>query len=77
MKSRYKSLPEAQDRIKTLENFVRNTTATDETIQLLMLEIKQLHQALIDATPAAIAQEPEQAKGLDAGLILTYLSLKN
>ena len=74
----FKSLEKCNDRIKTLENFVRNTTATDETIQLLMLEIKQLHQLLIDATPAVVeAQEPEKAKGLDADLILTYLSLKN
>jgi HK97 family phage prohead protease len=62
----FKSLIEAQDRIKTLENFVRNTTATDETIHLLMLEIKQLHQLLIDATPAvAETLEPEKVKGLD------------
>jgi hypothetical protein len=61
-----KSAEQAQDRIKTLETFVRNTTATDETIQLLMLEIKQLHQLLIDTTPAAVkAPEPEKAKGLD------------
>ena len=73
-----KNLTDAQDRIKTLETFVRNTTATDETIQLLMLEIKQLHQLLIDTTPAAVkAPEPEKAKGLDADLILTYLSLHN
>ncbi len=73
-----KSAEQAQDRIKTLETFVRNTTATDETIQLLMLEIKQLHQLLIDTTPAAVeAPEPEKVKGLDADLILTYLSLHN
>ena len=61
-----KSLTEAQDRIKTLEAFCKNTTATDETIQLLMLEIKQLHQLLID-TPPAVAETPGPviAKGLD------------
>jgi phage head maturation protease len=61
-----KSAEQAQDRIKTLETFVRNTTATNETIQLLMLEIKQLHQLLIDATPAvAETPGPVIAKGLD------------
>jgi len=61
-----KSAEQAQDRIKTLETFVRNTTATDETIQLLMLEIKQLHQLLIDTTPPAVtAQDSEKVKGLD------------
>ena len=66
MISASKSLAKAQDRIKTLETFCKNTTATDETIQLLMLEIKQLHQLLIDTTPPAIeAQDPVIAKGLD------------
>ena len=61
-----KSAEQAQDRIKALEAFCKNTTATDETIQLLMLEIKQLHQLLIDTTPAAVkAPEPEKVKGLD------------
>jgi HK97 family phage prohead protease len=61
-----KSAEQARDRIKTLETFVRNTTATDETIQLLMLEIKQLHQLLIDTTPAvAETPGPVIAKGLD------------
>jgi HK97 family phage prohead protease len=61
-----KSAEQAQDRIKILEAFCKNTTATDETIQLLMLEIKQLHQLLIDTTPAvAETPGPEKAKGLD------------
>jgi HK97 family phage prohead protease len=61
-----KSAEQAQDRIKTLEAFCKNTTATDETIQLLMLEIKQLHQLLIDTTPAvAETLGPVIAKGLD------------
>jgi HK97 family phage prohead protease len=59
-----KSAEQAQDRIKTLEAFCKNTTATDETIQLLMLEIKQLHQLLIDTTPAETLG-PVIAKGLD------------
>ena len=61
-----KSAEQAQDRIKILEAFCKNTTATDETIQLLMLEIKQLHQLLIDTTPAvAETPGPVIAKGLD------------
>ena len=34
-------------RIKALDKFCRNTTATDETIELLLIEIKQLQQNLI------------------------------
>jgi HK97 family phage prohead protease len=56
-------------RLKALESFTRNTDATDDTIQLLLLEIKNLGQLLLDATatttPAA-EQAPEPEKGLKA-----------
>lgn len=73
-----KSLPDYEARMKKLTAFVKNTDATDEAIELLLLEIKQLSQLIIDtkATPAAKAQEPDTiVKGLDANLILTYLSI--
>jgi len=67
------------DRIKTLETFCKNTTATDETIQLLLLEIKQLNQVIIDQKTTVADEEPQQpeVQKIDTGLILTYLSLKN
>jgi len=37
-------------RVKALEKFCRNSEASDETIELLLLECKQLSQMLIDAT---------------------------
>lgn len=37
-------------RAATLEKFCRNTDATDETIELLLLEVKQLNQCIIDLT---------------------------
>lgn len=71
------------ERVKKLEKFIKSCEPSAETIELLMLEIKQLTQLIadaIEATPAAAkAQEPviEQAQKvkLDAGLILTYLNL--
>lgn len=70
------------ERIKKLEKFIKSAEPSQETIELLMLEIKQLMQLVADAidntTPAAVAQEPEQkstAPTLNADLILTYLSL--
>ena len=69
------------NRIKQLDKFVKAAEVSQETIELLMLEIKQLTQLVADvmqSTPAAEqAQEPEQkaAQPLDASLILTYLSL--
>jgi uncharacterized protein len=62
------------NRVKALEKFCRNTTATDETIELLLLEIKQLQQLFIqtkDTQPAA-AVEPTAVE--DDGLLM---QLKN
>jgi HK97 family phage prohead protease len=61
MTSVSKSESEIQDRIKQLEAFIKNTTATDETIYLLMLEIKQLSQLVIDmkATKPETSTLPE------------------
>jgi HK97 family phage prohead protease len=53
--------PEQEDkistRIKALEKFCKNTTATDETIELLLLEMKQLQQLFIDLKTT----EPEKS----------------
>jgi HK97 family phage prohead protease len=61
MVSTMKSQTAIADRIKTLETFCRNTEATDETIQMLLLEIKQLNQLISDiqaTQPAVNAVEP-------------------
>lgn len=47
------------DRIKAIDLFCKNSDASDETIQALLIHIKQLHQMLIDATqPAPVAPDP-------------------
>lgn len=65
------------NRIKALEKFCRNTTATDDTIELLLLEIKQLQQAFVDltnTTQPAIAVEPELKEN---GLLVNRLKSIN
>lgn len=56
-----------ENRAKSLERFCRNTTASDDTIELLLLEIKQLQQNIIDlstnSTLAAV-KAPEPQKGV-------------
>lgn len=47
------------DRIKAFEKFVRNTDATDETIELCLLEIKQLTGLVEKLTQAEKSPEPE------------------
>lgn len=50
-----------------VEKFCRNTTATDETIQLLLIENKQLQQLIIDLTTQPDASTvPEQKITNDA-----------
>ena len=62
------------DRLARLEKFVRNTTASDETIELLFIEIKQLHQLVsqMKATQPAHTTEPvvEKVEDVDWSLIL-------
>jgi HK97 family phage prohead protease len=62
-------------RIKALEKFCKNTTATDETIELLLLEIKQLQQLFIqtkDTQPVPVTVEPTEV--VDDSLLM---ELKN
>ncbi len=68
----FKSEVEAQSRIKTLEAFCKNTTATDETIQLLLLEIKQISQYLIDikATEPPASTQPDSVNWGRVALLL-------
>lgn len=55
-----KSIEQIQTRVKALEKFCRNSDASDETIELLLLEIKQLSQRIIDleAGKSAPAADP-------------------
>jgi HK97 family phage prohead protease len=56
------------DRIKRLEKFCKNTDATDDCIESLMIEIKQLSQLLIDliktssSTTEAVVETPMPEK---------------
>lgn len=50
-------LQELMNRQKNLEKFCRNTTATDETIELLLIENKQLTQQIIDLSKSITQPE--------------------
>ena len=52
------------DRIKAIDLFCKNSDASDETIQALLIHIKQLHQMLIDATQPVVIT-PDSAKKTD------------
>lgn len=62
-------------RIKALDAFCRNSEATDETIELLLIEVKQLGQLLTQSTPAVEKTQEPEAKKLNHNLVLAYLSI--
>lgn len=73
-----KSMVDIDTHLKRLEKFVRNTDATDEAIDMCLLEIKQLYQLVHDLSSKPAAEEaPVQQK--DAGLedAINYLILKH
>lgn len=72
------------ERIKRLEKFVKNTDATDDCIESLLIEIKQLSQLLITSLtaspstiPAADAQEPVKEVISEKDTLLIELITKN
>lgn len=67
-----------ETRAKALESYCKSATASDETIELLLLEIKQLHQNLIDISAIstkADEESPGPQKGVDIDLLDTDLIL--
>lgn len=52
------------NRQKNIEKFCSNSTATDETIQLLLIENKQLTQIIIELTEQAKEATPQGKDGL-------------
>jgi uncharacterized protein len=60
VKSLFKDAAIVEQRIKALEAFCRNTDATDEAIELLLIEVKQLTQLVADMQDEKTI-EPEQS----------------
>jgi hypothetical protein len=61
-------------RLNSFEKFVRNTDATDETIELCIIQIKQLGQIIEDLTSIpTVAETPGEQKGTDEKQIINSL----
>lgn len=59
-----KSLVDIRDRIKSFEKFVRNTDATDQAIDMCLIQIKQLYQLLHTMSSNKVVDEtPNERKG--------------
>jgi uncharacterized protein len=74
------TIDKVANRVKALEKFCKDSTATDETIELLLLELKQLQQLFIDiSTPPVVETVEPEEKQIDVALAIKQFteSLKN
>lgn len=57
-----KNIEKIQDQIKAFEKFVRDSDVTDETIDLCLIKVKQLAQAIEQMSSTKAAEAPLQQK---------------
>jgi HK97 family phage prohead protease len=57
-----KNIEKIQDQIKAFEKFVRDSDVTDETIDLCLIKVKQLAQAIEQMSSTTAAEAPLQQK---------------
>ena len=72
-----KSIEEIQNQIKAFEKFVRNSDVTEETIDLCLIKVKQLAQALemMSSTEAAEVAPPQQKEEeVQVGSLITIIN---
>lgn len=70
-----------ETRYKSLEKFCRNSTASDETIEFLLLEIKQLQQSYYELSTSSTlaaenAPEPQTGLGLNTKAVLAVIEVQ-
>lgn len=67
-------LQDLVNRQKALEKFCRTSTATDETIELLLIECKQLTQMILERTQPVIPTEPTDNVKAYADALTNFLT---
>ena len=66
-----------QEQIKSFEKFIRNSDVTDETIELCLIKVRQLAQAIeMTSSTKAVEETPEQQKNNEE-LEHTLISILN
>jgi HK97 family phage prohead protease len=66
---------ELKEEIRRFEKFIRHSDATDETIDLCIIKVRQLAQAVEALSTKASDKEPEQQKGDDKQLEMSLISI--
>jgi len=61
-----KSIEKMQDEIRAFDKFIRNSDASEETIDLCLIKVKQLAQAIeMMSSTTVVPETPEQPKEVD------------
>lgn len=73
-----KNIDEIKEQIRNFEKFIRNSDVTDETIELCLIKVRQLAQAVeqMSSTKATV-EEPEQQKGEERVDVSSLISIIN
>jgi HK97 family phage prohead protease len=66
---------ELKEEIRRFEKFIRHSDATDETIDLCIIKVRQLAQAVEALSTKASDKEPEQQKGDGKQLEMSLISI--
>ena len=66
---------ELKEEIRRFEKFIRHSDATDETIDLCIIKVRQLAQAVEALSTKASDKEPEQQKGDGKQLEMSLISM--
>ena len=69
-----KNIEKIQDQIKSFEKFIRDSDVTDETIDLCLIKVKQLAQAIEQMSSTKAVEAPLQQKD-EASLEQSLLSV--
>jgi hypothetical protein len=73
-----KNIDEIKEQIRTFEKFIRNSDVTDETIELCLIKVRQLAQAVeqMSSTKSTL-EETEQQKGEEKVDVSSLISIIN
>lgn len=66
---------ELKEEIRRFEKFIRHSDATDETIDLCIIKVRQLAQAVEALSTKVSVEEPEQQKGDGKQLEMSLISI--
>jgi hypothetical protein len=71
------NVEQVKDQIKAFEKFIRDSDVSDETIDLCLIKVKQLAQAIemMSSTAPVIATEPQQKEAeLPVGSFISIIN---